>query len=256
MIIAGIDIGSRNTKLVLWDTSTTRIIFSCYNSTDVSPLRSLQSLYNKAYLALNIKSQDIDVRVATGYGRNLVTDPDRIYSEISCHAVGVRYYHPECRTVIDIGGQDSKIIVMDESGKVMDFAMNDKCAAGTGRFLEMTGMRLGCGLEGLSDLADKATRDLELNSTCVVFAETEIISMMSQGISAADISLSVHRSIARRVHSQSGSLDIVKPVSFTGGVAQNPALARCLSETFGMPLLVLPEPEITGALGAALLAST
>lgn len=255
MITAGIDIGSRNTKLVIWDSARSRILFSKYCSTDAAPLLSLRSLWEAAYSSLGITPSDVSRRIATGYGRNLVADADKVLSEISCHAAGVRHYHPACRTVIDIGGQDSKIIVMDARGKVVDFAMNDKCAAGTGRFLEMTAMRLGCDLDGLADLAARAAQSMELNSTCVVFAETEIISLMSQSIPAEEISMAVHRSIARRIHSQSGAVEVVSPVAFTGGVAMNRSIASCLAELFDTRFLELPDPEITGALGAAILGS-
>jgi predicted CoA-substrate-specific enzyme activase len=256
MITAGIDIGSRNTKLVLWDTGERRILFSAYESTDVSPMRSVNGLLENAFSVTGLKDADIGSRVATGYGRNLYQTADRVMSEISCHANGVRYYYPGCRTVIDIGGQDSKIIVMNSAGKILDFAMNDKCAAGTGRFLEMTALRLGCSLSELADLALQATSCLELNSTCVVFAETEIIGLMSAGVSAANISMAVHRSIARRVHTQTGALEICEPVAFTGGVALNIAVTKCLGEALGTGLLVCPDPEITGALGAALTAGS
>lgn len=253
MISAGIDIGSRNTKLVLWDNEAGQILFSAYESTDVSPLRSVDSLFAKALAATGYSASDCALRAATGYGRNLYPSADRVLSEISCHAAGVRHYYPQCRTVIDIGGQDSKIIVMDSKGKIRDFAMNDKCAAGTGRFLEMTALRLGCSLDGLANLATGSTRALLLNSTCVVFAETEIISLMSQNIPASDISMAVYVSIARRVHAQSGALEVLPPVAFTGGVAQNLTLAQCLATEFDTQLLPLPDPEITGALGAAML---
>lgn len=254
MICTGIDIGSRNTKLVVYDHSHAGILYSGYRGTDVSPLVSVQALLAEASQVPGMPDLQGLPTAVTGYGRKLYKEADKTLSEIVCHAAGTRHFHPSCRTVIDIGGQDSKVLTMDHSGKVKDFVMNDKCAAGTGRFLEMTAMRLGCTLDELSALALSSTRHITLNSTCVVFAESEIIGLMAQEVFAADIAQAVNLSIAKRISAQVGSLDFSAPVVFTGGVAQNAALAACIAAEIGFPLLFPPDPEITGALGAAILA--
>lgn len=254
MISIGIDIGSRNTKLVVFDPSASAILYAGYRGTDISPLASVAALLAEAANTPGMPDLKALPTAVTGYGRKLYKDAGKTLSEIVCHAAGTRYYHPSCRTVIDIGGQDSKVLTIDASGKVKDFVMNDKCAAGTGRFLEMTAMRLGCTLSELSQTAQASTRRITLNSTCVVFAESEIIGLMAQETSAADIATAVNLSIAKRIAAQVGSLEFSPPVVFTGGVAQNAALAACIAEEIGFPLLFPPDPEITGALGAAILA--
>ncbi|MBW6514465.1 MAG: 2-hydroxyglutaryl-CoA dehydratase [Candidatus Syntrophosphaera sp.] len=251
MTTLGIDIGSRNTKIVIFDPGQQKILFSGWSGTDVNPLVSLQRLLDEALRQTG--SSSFAATGCTGYGRKLYQQPARIVSEISCHAAGVLFSHPEAKTIIDIGGQDSKIITLGEDGRVRDFVMNDKCAAGTGRFLEMTALRLECPLEELSRLAEQATQEPRISSTCVVFAETEIIGLIAQNESAANIARAVHESIAGRVLIQLSSLEFHPPVVFTGGVAQNSDLANCLAQRLGMEIAVPPDPEITGALGAALM---
>lgn len=254
MIKLGIDIGSRNTKLVVLDATAGLVLHSAWQETEISVLKSVNSLLEAALRITDITAESIAFTGVTGYGRKLYPKPASVLSEITCHASGCRYLFPNAQTIIDIGGQDSKVIALDPSGKVTDFVMNDKCAAGTGRFLEMTSLRLGCEVADLSALASGSSRALKLNSTCVVFAESEIIGMMAQAFTAADIARAVHQSIARRIASQMSGLAWREPLVFTGGVAQNPDLADCLGKELGHPLLIPSDPEITGALGAALLA--
>ncbi len=254
MITCGIDIGSRNTKLVLYDTESKALLFSNWQVTDIVVLSSVRSLWEKALAETGLSREKISLTGVTGYGRKLYHQANAVLSEITCHAAGCLHYFPSLRTIIDIGGQDSKIISLNGSGKVDDFAMNDKCAAGTGRFLEMTALRLGCEVSELAALATHSSQNLKLNSTCVVFAESEIIGMMSEATTAEDIARSVHLSIAKRIVSQMSALAWTEPLAFTGGVAQNPDLAECLQQELGYLLWIPPEPEITGALGAAILA--
>ncbi|HAN40540.1 MAG TPA: 2-hydroxyglutaryl-CoA dehydratase [Candidatus Cloacimonas sp.] len=254
MITLGIDVGSRNTKLIIFDHTKQSILFQEWIATNIDPTRSIEQLYTKALTALKLPEQSIAAKVATGYGRKIWPLADKVISEISAHAAGIAWLRPEARTIIDIGGQDSKVIALDSQGKVFDFAMNDKCAAGTGRFLEMTAMRLGIEVSQLSDLAADADIEIKLNNTCVVFAETEIISLMASKVSAANIVRAVHRSIAKRIFSQMSALTHQAPYVFTGGVAQNQDLANCISMELGSELWIPPEPEITAALGAAILA--
>jgi predicted CoA-substrate-specific enzyme activase len=252
MISLGIDIGSRNTKLVLFDHASRQLAYSAWTATEVSPARSVAHLMDEAMAQTGISG--FVATGCTGYGRKLYKGPARIISEISCHAAGVRFFHPEARTVIDIGGQDSKIISLASDGKVIDFVMNDKCAAGTGRFLEMTALRLDCPLEDLLWLAGRSVRDLDISSTCVVFAESEIVGMIADNADPADIARAVNISIAKRIMTQLSALQHEAPIVFTGGVAQNSDLALCLSRLLGTTLVVPHDPEITGALGAAILA--
>ena len=254
MISLGLDIGSRNTKLAIFDHGSQTLVFSAWQVTDIDPLISVNTLLDKALRATNLELADFAGRAATGYGRKLWKAASRVLSEISCHAAGTHYHFPDVRSVVDVGGQDSKIICLSEAAKVLDFSMYDKCAAGTGRFLEMTAIRLGVSVDLLAGLASQATAELALNSTCVVFAESEIISLMAAGESAANIARAVHRSVARRVFSQLASLDHHPPYAFTGGVAQNADLACCLRDELQAPMAIPPDPEITGALGAAILA--
>ncbi len=172
MLKLGIDIGSRNTKLVVYNEENHSICHYAYQSTDISVLNSVNYLIQNAFTSLNINMADIKCIGVTGYGRKLYPKADAVLSEITCHAAGCQHYYPQARCVIDIGGQDSKIISIDAKGKVEDFVMNDKCAAGTGRFLEMTALRLGCEVDALAALAANSHQTMKLNSTCVVFAES------------------------------------------------------------------------------------
>lgn len=253
MITLGIDLGSRNTKVAIYDSATGQILHSAWRGTDVSPLDTAHALLSDALAATHARPERV---AATGYGRKLWPDPHKVLSEISCHAAGVRHFHPHARTVIDIGGQDSKIFTLDAAGKVLDFVMNDKCAAGTGRFLEMTALRLDCTLDQLSQLASLSTAALNISSTCVVFAESEIVGMIAENAAPADIARAVHNSIASRVLTQISALAFEPPMVFTGGVALNNDLVACLARQLQLPVGVPPSPEITGALGAAILAAT
>lgn len=196
--------------------------------------------------------------VATGYGRHLARQhfADEVITEIRAHALGARHHYPQCRTIIDIGGQDSKVIALDEAGRVSNFQMNDKCAAGTGRFLEIMAATLGFRLAEFGAAALAATTEAGINSMCTVFAESEVISLKNQGVPAADIARSVHLSVVSRLLAMLNRLGCGETVAFTGGVARNPAMAALLTERLGaeIRLLTPPEPDLTGALGAALLA--
>ncbi|HCX59805.1 MAG TPA: 2-hydroxyglutaryl-CoA dehydratase [Candidatus Cloacimonas sp.] len=252
MNILGIDIGSRNTKIVLYDTQKHKIAFSAYKATDISATQTVNNLLEDMYQRLGPVS--IDRSCVTGYGRKLYRDADLEKSEISCHARACSYLFPEARTVIDIGGQDSKIISLNADGSVKDFVMNDKCAAGTGRFLEMTAMRLMCDLDSLSRLASESDQTVPLSSTCVVFAESEIIGLLAGGHKVENIARAVNMSIAKRIYRQMAPLQCETPIVFTGGVAQGTDLAFCISNILATKLLIPDDPEITGALGAALIA--
>ena len=250
----GIDIGSRNTKLAILDAESSRLVKLSQITTDVSPASTAKKLIESTLADLGISDTALASFASTGYGRHLLEC--NALSEISCHAAGVHFLIPEARTIIDIGGQDSKIISLSAEGKVKDFVMNDKCAAGTGRFLEMTAIRLGVEISELSDLAGLSNQAHKLSSTCIVFAESEIIGLISQSVSASSIAAAVHRSIAKRIHSQIASLPVADQLVFTGGLARSEHLRLALEAELGRPVHASPNPEYTGAIGAALLART
>jgi predicted CoA-substrate-specific enzyme activase len=178
---------------------------------------------------------------------------DTTITEITCHAVGVRHLVPTAQTVIDIGGQDSKLVRLDANGKVRDFAMNDRCAAGTGRFLEVVADRLGLALGDLGPMAAQSRSPAAISSMCVVFAETEIIGLLAGGRAREDIVAGVQTAIASRIVAMAGR-NVEAPIVFTGGVARISGMETALQTALGQPVAISPEPQMTGALGAALLA--
>jgi predicted CoA-substrate-specific enzyme activase len=252
MIFAGIDAGSRTIKVVLLETPSMNVLASGIADQEVEQDKCAGQLYRRLLKQAGLKSKDVVRTVATGYGRNMVGFADTTVTEITCQAAGVRHLAPRVRTVIDIGGQDSKIIHLDGEGNVRDFSMNDRCAAGTGRFLEVTAARLGLNLKSLGTLASKSKKPAPISNMCVVFAETEIIGLLSAGTGPKDIAAGVQLSIAQRLVSMAGNLR--PPVVFTGGVALVPAMDRALKNSFHLPITIAPHAQLTGALGAALLA--
>lgn len=195
--------------------------------------------------------------IATGYGRHLAQKhfAEDVITEIKAHALGARYFFPSCRTVLDVGGQDSKVIALDESGKVANFQMNDKCAAGTGRFLEIMAASLGIPLREFGDEALLGSEDIKISSMCTVFAESEVISLKNQGTSPRNIARAVHMSVVERLVSMLHRVGYAESIVFTGGVARNRAIAQLLREKLEITVLVPDEPDIVGALGAALYAA-
>ena len=198
--------------------------------------------------------EQVERIVGTGYGRNALDWADEVVTEITCHARGVKHLHPEARSIIDIGGQDSKMIFLDASGTVRDFVMNDRCAAGTGRFLEVVSGRLEIGLESLGARAALATEPVSISSMCVVFAETEIIGLLATGETPENIIAGVQKSIARRIVSMAGRT-IEGPVLFTGGVALIPGMDKVFAEALDFPVGISTCPQMTGAIGAAITAA-
>ncbi|NIA21322.1 MAG: 2-hydroxyglutaryl-CoA dehydratase, partial [Anaerolineaceae bacterium] len=192
--------------------------------------------------------------VATGYGRGQMAMAERRITEITCHAVGVHAVAPEARSIIDIGGQDSKVIRLDARGRVEDFAMNDKCAAGTGRFLEVIAGRFDMTVDQLGRSVGQKAAPVEISSTCTVFAETEVIGLLGEGHSREAIISGLHLALARRVAAMFEQLSAQPPVAFSGGVALNPAMVTMLQKCLQVPLRVAENPQLTAALGAALLA--
>ena len=254
MICAGIDAGSRTIKVVLLDADSKDVIAKALTDQGVEQERLASELFEKLLKDNDINKKDIHRIVATGYGRNIVSFADTTITEITCQAVGVHQLVPDAMTVIDIGGQDSKLLRLNRNGKVRDFAMNDRCAGGTGRFLEVVAERLEVSLKSLGNMAAKSKKPAAISSMCVVFAETEIIGLLASGQAREDIAAGVQRAIASRIIAMAGR-NIDLPIIFTGGVAMIPGMDAALQSALGQNVTVSPDPQMTGALGAALLAA-
>ncbi|HPR16911.1 MAG TPA: acyl-CoA dehydratase activase [Candidatus Cloacimonadota bacterium] len=248
----GIDLGSRLSKLVVLNER--EIVYTAITDTGVNPRQTAVKLLDNALQELKLEREQIDKIYSTGYGRNIVPFSDLRISEISCHAKGCHYFFPSAATVIDIGGQDSKVMLLDAKGKVVDFTMNDKCAAGTGRFLEVTANILESTVDELGELSARSKEDIDIDSTCVVFAESEIIGLIAAGNESAEIINAVHRSIACRIKNLIAPMNWQQPVVFTGGVAKNCGMQKSISAILEVALLIPQNSLITGALGAALFA--
>jgi len=254
MICAGIDAGSRTIKVVLLDADTRKVVAKAVTDQGVEQDKLAQKLFQKLLKSGGIRRKDVAGIVATGYGRNAVAIADTTITEITCHAVGVRHLVPDAMTVIDIGGEDSKLIRLDKSGRVRDFAMNDRCAAGTGRFLEIVARRLGVDIHLLGELSAKSRNPAAISSMCAVFAETEIIGLLASGTAREDIIAGVQAAIASRVTALAGR-NIDLPLVFTGGVAMVSGMETALESVLGAGVIVSSDPQMTGALGAAILAA-
>ncbi len=249
----GIDIGSSSSKAVIVDKDF-RIIATAVINTGTGtngPAKAIEIALEKA----GLKEEDILYRVVTGYGRIMYDKADRQITEISCHARGVAHLVPEARTVIDIGGQDAKIIRLDGGGRVENFVMNDKCAAGTGRFVEVMARILDCPIGDLAELSRSATEEIAISSTCTVFAESEVISQLASGANRANVAKGAHHSIAMRVAGLGGRIGIKPIVVMTGGVSLNPEIVRAMEAEIGYSIIVAENPQTIGALGAALYAA-
>jgi predicted CoA-substrate-specific enzyme activase len=253
-ICAGVDAGSRAIKVVLLDTDRLDVIASGVTDQGVEQDALASRLFEGLLKQNGVSRNDVARIVATGYGRHIVSFADTTITEITCHAIGVRHEVPDAATVIDIGGQDSKVLRLNGAGAVRDFDMNDRCAAGTGRFLEVVATRLGARMEVLGEMAARSKNPAIISSMCVVFAETEIIGLLANGASPEDIVAGVQTSIASRVATMMGR-HRNPPMVFTGGVALVPGMDGALSVVLGHPVSVAPRPQMTGALGAALLAA-
>ncbi len=257
MITAGIDIGSVSTEVVIVDDNKD-VIASIVFDSQIDVEKTANEALNAALDHASIKRESIDFIVATGYGRNNVPFADKSVTEITCHAMGAYHLFPGTRTIIDIGGQDSKAIsitMQKESPKVADFIMNDKCAAGTGRFLEVMAGVLNVDVNDLGTLSQKSTKEVSISSMCTVFAESEVISLIHQKLSREDIISGLHTAIARKVLSFVQRIPIENEITLTGGVMKNIGLCEKLKEELLPGSVNLPEdPQIAGALGAAILA--
>ncbi len=254
MITAGIDVGSISAKAALVEDGD--IIATCVILTGYNAKNAGRQVYDQAIGLAGIDPMKVEKIVATGYGRNSIEFADKAVTEITCHAAGAHFLNPEVRSIIDIGGQDSKAIVLDDSGKVKDFTMNDKCAAGTGRFLEVMARALEVDLDAFGELSLSAKTASPISSLCTVFAESEVISLIAKGEKRENIIAGIHASIGARVVSMAKRIGIRPPAMMTGGVAKNIGVVKALEEKLGTHLLVSENAQVNGAIGAALIAAT
>jgi len=253
MIYAGVDAGSRTTKVVLLDSDSRGVAAAGVVDQGIDQDELAGDLFRRLLRENDIRRERVNSVVSTGYGRKLISFADKTITEITCQAQGIRHCLPDARTVIDIGGQDSKLLRLNMDGSINDFAMNDRCAAGTGRFIELLAAQLGVKLDRLGQLARQSRNPAIISSMCVVFAETEIIGLLASGVTPADIVSGVLTSIATRLASMSGR-NLISPVALTGGVAMVPGMDAALSAILQQKVVVAPRPQLTCALGAAILA--
>jgi len=252
LYFAGVDIGSTMTKIVLTDTDG-RVLSAIKGPTGPEHRQLANEVMKTALEQAGLQLDDISYVVATGYGRFNVPFADRQITELSCHAKGVSSLFPNARTAIDIGGQDAKCLKI-HNGKLIDFVMNDKCAAGTGRFLEVIAATLGIRLDDLGDIALKSAKKIQISNFCTIFAQQEVVSRLSEGEKLEDIVAGLHDALASRVAALARRLKVEPDVVLTGGVAKNIGMVKAMKENLGCELLVPKDPLITGAMGAAILA--
>lgn len=252
MLVLGIDVGAVTAKVVIY--SNSKILSTAIMPTGFDIIKTANEVTLLACKRIGCSIDDIDFSVSTGYGRNIVPFANKTITEITCHAKGVHFLFPEARTIIDIGGQDSKVIRIDGSGNVTSFSMNDKCAAGTGRFFEVMARVFDLEISEMGPLAIQSKNPCQISSTCTVFAETEVISLLTRGRSREDLLGGIHKAMVLRIISMAKMLGYEKQVVLTGGVAKNTGVKNFIEEEIKMKVMVPEEPQITGALGAALLA--
>ncbi len=252
MITLGIDIGSLTAKGVLLKDNSIlekHLIQVGYNSKKAGD-KLLAELLEKA----SIDRTEIARIVATGYGRNSIDFADKAVSEIICHGKGIHFLLPDTRTIVDIGGQDSKVIILNAKGTVVNFVMNDKCAAGTGRFLDVMARAMETEIQYFGELSLQSKNPAEISSVCTVFAESEIVSLVAKGENREDITSGIHLSIGRRIYSMVRRVGMVEPVAMSGGVALNIGVIDALEKLLKTEIKTSPLAQYGGALGAALLA--
>lgn len=252
MIVAGIDIGSRAAKAVIMKNGT--IISTVICDTGPESVKTANMTINSVLKGTGLSLDEVDYVVATGYGRILVPFAQENVSEISCHARGINWYYPSVRTILDMGGQDCKAIRCDADGHVTNFVMNDKCAGGTGRFLEMIADVLGIKLGEIGDQALKSEKAIPFNTICAVFAKSEAIAQVRRGVASSDILAGLNEAIATRCLNLLSKVSIEKDFTITGGIAKNKGMVAKISEKVGLGPLLADDPQIIGALGAALFA--
>lgn len=254
MIVAGIDIGSITTDALLFDKEKGIVAYTILQ-TGADSRKVSEVAVDKALTESGFSRSDLAYVVATGCGRKRAPLAREAITEITCIAKGVNYLFPEARTIVDIGGQDTKAVRIDARGRVLEFEMNDKCAAGTGRFIEVMAGALKVGLEEIGGLSLRHKKELTISSICTVFAESEVISLVSEGEELEDILYGIHRAIADRTMGLVSRLGgVEQEVVMAGGVAKNAGVVRALEKVMDTPIKIPSEPQVVSALGAALLA--
>ena len=256
MTTAGIDVGSVNTKVVFYDSERREVLHYCVEPTGLKPRQAGETAFRHCLKATGLSERDIGPVVATGYGRHAVRFARESITEISAMARGVRHLFPDAQTVFDIGGQDSKVVRLEPGGRIRSFVMNDRCAAGTGHFLQTMANALRVRIEDFGRMALESRNPVPISSLCVVMAESEILSLVADDRPVPDIIAGTHYALARRVVNMATGGAIREPVVFCGGVARNPGMRVALADTLGLPVLVPDEPIIAAALGAALKGTT
>jgi (R)-2-hydroxyacyl-CoA dehydratese activating ATPase len=248
MLTAGLDIGSRTIALVEWDGRQIMREEVVFTGTD--PLANSRKLINNSIY---------DRLISTGYGRHLAAErsiANAVITEIKAYAIGARHFFPDVRTILDIGGQDCKVILLGDGGETLNFEMNDKCAAGTGRFLENMATALSLDIEELGQHALKSEgKPITLSSMCTVFAESEVVSLIGRGEDSRRVALGIHQSIVSRVSAMVRKIGVHERFVFAGGVAQNPCIQQLLAKELVVKLTIPENPQIVGALGAAIYAA-
>lgn len=253
MYTLGVDIGSTSSKAVILEDNL-RIISKIVIPLGTGTIGPTQA-YEGVFQGTGLTPADIAYTVATGYGRLKCDYADEQISELSCHARGIHFLLPHVRTIIDIGGQDAKAIRVSPEGKLVNFQMNDKCAAGTGRFLEVMAKVLNLSIEELGPLSEQAQNPVKISNTCTVFAESEVISQMAAGVEIENIAAGIHNSVAQRVAGMAGRIGLEPDFAISGGVALNVGVVHALERALGQKVIAHPYCQLAGALGASCLAS-
>ncbi len=254
MPVAGIDIGAGTAKIVILENDN--IVTSAVVPVGGNVIRAVEEVTDMALDGTGLSIGELEYVVSTGYGRDAASFADYSTTEIICHASGIHFLMPQIKTIIDIGAQDSKVIRINGEGKVINFVMNDKCAAGTGRFLEVMANVLGLELSEMGPAALASKNPCTISSTCTVFAETEVISLRARGKAVEDLIAGIHRAMASRILIMSSGIRLDQDTAFTGGVAKNIGVQKVLEELGNIKCYIPAEPQETGALGAALIAQT
>lgn len=252
MLVAGIDIGSRAAKAV--SMKDNKILASTIRDTGADSIKTSYLLLKDILKDTGFTLEDVQYTVATGYGRVLVPFANENISEISCHAKGINWYFPSVRTILDMGGQDCKAINCDEKGQVTNFVMNDKCAGGTGRFLEMIAEVLNVPLEKIGEVSLQSDNFIPFNTICAVFAKSEAILQLRKGVAKSDILSGLHDAIANRSYNLMKRISIEKDFSISGGISKNKGMVKKISEKVGIEPLLCEDPQLAGAIGAAIFA--
>lgn len=253
IITAGVDVGSTTAKSIIID-SNRKILGKSLNVVSPRVSEDAEKSFHLACEDAGIKPEDVDLIAGTGYGRLKVRFGKLVITEISCHAKGSQFLYPNTRTVLDIGGQDVKAIRLAADGDIIDFSMNDKCSAGTGRFLDVCAETMGYTLDDLGPVSMKSTKIIKITSTCTVFAESEVSNQMARGRKRPDIVRGIHDSIAHRSISLMRRVGIEDEITFTGGVSRNTGMVESLERALNTKLNVSPLSQWLGSLGAALFA--